>query len=109
MGLEFVIFSISTSNSSQKRIASRTSETGTGFADAKRILRPVGPQDASLARRLSEMFRLRSRCSLRSQETGCGTTAWSSTSPVSRLMRLRPTSLARRRRLLMSRVRWSSR
>src|SRR5690242_17418831 len=39
--------------------------TGTGFAGAKKILRPVGPQDASLARRLSEILPLRSRCSLR--------------------------------------------
>jgi hypothetical protein len=38
--------------------------TGTGFAGANRILRPVGPQDASLARRLSEILRLRPRRSL---------------------------------------------
>jgi hypothetical protein len=33
------------------------SETGTGSAGAKRILRPVGPQDSSLARRLSDFVR----------------------------------------------------
>jgi hypothetical protein len=40
-------------------------ESGTRLAGAQRIHRPVGPQDVSLARRLAEMFRLRSRCSLR--------------------------------------------
>jgi hypothetical protein len=49
-----------------KQGALREQGTGSRFGCAKRILRPVGPQDASLARWLSEIPRLRLRCSLRS-------------------------------------------
>jgi hypothetical protein len=52
---------------SQKKKRCANTETGTRLACRKRILRSVGPDGSSLARRLSEILRVRSRCSLPSE------------------------------------------